>query len=532
MIGSVPRSEPARRATAVVGSERPYLLQRMVLCLCGACAGEAPDRPLDYATDVLQGSLVEQDGAVWLRRHCRRGHGEVVSLYEEDAALWRELQTWRAPTRWLEPDGGNALPIPMGYADGLGVLQEQHTCILVLDLTEDCNLACPPCFAGSHPGRDRYAPVPALLASVDAAVAREGGGLDLVMLSGGEPTLHPRLDALLDGLLERPVRRVVLNTNGIRLARDDALLARLEAARRRLELYLQWDGPDPAASRALRGADLVAVRERALQRATGARLFVTLACMVASGVNDSAVGDMLRTAFETPYVGGIVFQPAFGATVDPRRRVTTTGVVRRIAAQAPELARGDDFVALPCSHPDCTTLTYFVRDDHGAWRSLPDLVGRETMREHLGLASNRLMPDDAMWTSLSGLMSGSMTASRTELVEHLVGLAGACRLDVGSFVRTLGRSVLGRRDGIEEAALRVKRVSVKGFMDAWTLSVERLRQCCVHVGTVEADGGTPVRVPFCARNSLPGLYGRANRGMVEAALVERSAVRPGSLSRA
>jgi uncharacterized radical SAM superfamily Fe-S cluster-containing enzyme len=501
----------------MVLTERPYLLQRMVLTLCGECLRRDPEMALQYERDVLQGVLVEQGGAIWLRRWCRRGHGEVVSLYEEDAATWRELQAWRAPTKWLSPDTVEAAPLPLSYADGLGPLQEQHTCILVVDLTEDCDLACPPCFARSRPGRDRYAPVAAVLASVDAAIAREGGRLDLVMLSGGEPTLHPRLEEILDGLLARAVRRIVVNTNGLRLARDDALLARLTAARPRIELYLQWDGPSVEASRHLRGADLVDVRRRALDRATGAKLFVTLACAVEAGVNDGDLGDVLRTAFDTRYVGGVVFQPLFGAAaVDPVARVTTTGVIRRLGTQAPELVKPDDFVALPCSHPDCTALTYSIRDDHGAWRSLPDLLGRDLMREHMGLASNRLMPDDAMWSDLSGLLSGSMSASRAELVEHLVGLAGACRLDVGGFARTLARSVLGRRDGIEEAALRVKRISVKGFMDGWTLNVERLRQCCVHVGTVEEPGAQPVRIPFCARNAVPGLYARANRGLVQA----------------
>jgi hypothetical protein len=500
----------------VVGAERPYLLRRMVLTLCGECLREHPDLELEYERDVLQGVLAEQDGAIWLRRVCRRGHGEVVSLYEEDASLWADLQTWRAPAKWVAPDSADCLPIPMGYVDGLGPLQEQHTCILLIDLTEDCNLACPPCFASSRPGRDRYAPVASVLASVDAATAREGGALDLVMLSGGEPTLHPRLDEVLDGLLERPVRRIVLNTNGLRLARDDQLLARLVAARPRIELYLQWDGPSTGATRQLRGADLVDLRRRALERATGERLFVTLACAVGAGINDRDVGDVLRTALETRYVGGVVFQPLFGAgSVDPVARATTTGVIRRLALQAPEVIKADDFVALPCSHPDCTALTFLVRDDHGAWRSLPDLLGRDRMREHLGLASNRLIPDDAMWSDLSALLSGSMSVSRTEMVEHLVGLAGACRLDVGGFVRTLARSVLGGRDGIEDAALRVKRISVKGFMDAWTLNVERLRQCCVHVGTIE-DGAGPVRIPFCARNVVPGLYARAGRGMAPA----------------
>jgi len=484
-----------------------------VLALCGECLTENPDLEIEYERDVLQGVLVEQDGAIWLRRRCRRGHGEVVSLYEEDADLWRGLQEWRVPTKWLEPDQpADARPIPMGYLDGLGALQEQHTCVLLCDLTEDCNLACPVCFAGSRPGRDRYAPAAGVLASVDAAIAREGGRVDLVMLSGGEPTLHPELEQIVDGLLERAVTRIVVNTNGLRVARDDPFLAFMADRRKRLEVYLQYDGPRVAASQALRGTNLPAMRALALERLTGARVFTTLACAVAAGVNDEDLGDVLRLAIETDYIGGIVFQPLFGATqVDPLRRVTTTGVIRRLERQAPDLVRTDDFVALPCSHPDCTALTYLIRADAGAWRSLPDRVGSDRLREHLGLVGNRIVPDDAMWEGLTALLSGSMSVSRKELVEHLVGVAKACRLDVGGFVRTLGGAVLGRRDGVEAAALRVKRITVKGFMDAWTLNVERLRQCCVHVATIGPD---PIRIPFCARNVVPSLYKRANAGLV------------------
>ena len=495
------------------GTERPYRLHRMVLSLCGECLREHPDLRLEYERDVLQGVLAEEDGKIWLRRRCRRGHGEVVSLYEEDAALWRELQEWRVPTKWLAPDGpADARPIPMGYLDGLGALQEQHTCVLICDLTEDCNLACPMCFAGSRPGRDRYAPPAAVLASVDAAIAREGGRLELVMLSGGEPTLHPGLERIVDGLLERAVTRVVVNTNGIRVSRDDALLRFLADRRKRLEVYLQYDGPSSSASRTLRGADLPAIRTLALDRLTGARVFTTLACAVADGVNDGDVAEVLRLAVETEYVGGVVFQPLFGTgSVDPRRRVTTTGIIRRLEGGSAGLLRADDFVALPCSHPDCTALTYLIRADDGRWRSLVDLVGRDRLREHLGLVGNRIVPDDAMWEGLTALLSGSMSVSRKELVEHLVGIAQACKLDVGGFVRTLGRAVLGGRDGVEAAALRVKRITVKGFMDPWTMNVERLRQCCVHVATVGPD---PIRIPFCARNALPGLYERANAGLV------------------
>ena len=83
---------------------RPYLPLRMVLTVCGRCFSEDPDRDIDYETDILQGNLVAMDVGVYLRRTCRRGHGVVTSLYEEDHARWEYLQQWRTPTREIIPD--------------------------------------------------------------------------------------------------------------------------------------------------------------------------------------------------------------------------------------------------------------------------------------------------------------------------------------------------------------------------------------------------------------------------------------------
>ena len=166
---------------------RPYLPLRMVLTVCGQCFSEDPDREIDYETDILQGNLVAMDDAVYLRRVCRRGHGEVMSLYEEDHALWEDLQQWRIPTREITPDTvGNTRPIPMGYMDGLGDLQTQHSCILLIDVTENCNLHCPTCFADSGPGDQ-----PARPAAAHPAVTRRGHR------AGGRPGGRP--DALRRG---------------------------------------------------------------------------------------------------------------------------------------------------------------------------------------------------------------------------------------------------------------------------------------------------------------------------------------------
>ena len=52
----------------------------------------------------------------------------------------------------------------------------------------------------------------------------------------------------------------------------------------------------------------------------------------------------------------------------------------------------------------------------------------------------------------------------------------ACDLSVGGFIKDVGRYLLKGERAAEMVALRTKRLSVKSFMDAWTLNVERLQQ--------------------------------------------------------
>ena len=134
----------------------PFTPLRMVLTVCGRCFTEDPDREIDYETDILQGNLITMDGAVYLRRICRRGHGEVISLYEEDYALWEDLQQWRIPTRGIIPDtAGNDARSRWAISTASATCRPSTSCVLLLDITENCNLHCPTCFAASGPGRRR-----------------------------------------------------------------------------------------------------------------------------------------------------------------------------------------------------------------------------------------------------------------------------------------------------------------------------------------------------------------------------------------
>ncbi len=508
--------------TVVLGAGMPLRgdrVLRYVNAFCPTCHRADPDRPLD-AVRRLSGRLAERDGRVWLERGCPE-HGLQRTLYDEDPQILAWLEQWQAPTKAHTPDvAGNYDPLPGAYLRGLGEMQTQHTCILLEDVIEECNLRCPTCFSDSSPELAGAVPVADVLANVDTRLARENGRLDVVMLSGGEPTLHPDLPALLDALVARPVVRILLNTNGIRIARDDALVDLLRRHRERVEVYLQYDGSSAEASRHHRGGDLTGLKTDAVQRLSAAAVFTTLTMTVALGANDGEIGDVLRLALATPYVGGVAIQPVFGSgrshAVDPGDRLTHTGVLARLGPQTGGEVTWRDLTALPCSHPHCASVGYLLRDDAGRWRSLVALVGEDRLLHHLGLVANRVADDGvpaalrtAVRESLLGLLSEQSSLSHPTIGDLWRDVCETCDLGIGTLTRLVASSLPGRRQALRRMlGERVVRVTVKPFMDIDTMLEERLTQCCVHVGSrsSDADGG-PVDqcAPFCAVQAWPAL---------------------------
>jgi 7,8-dihydro-6-hydroxymethylpterin dimethyltransferase len=480
---------------------------RYVNAFCPRCHEEDPGRPLREVAR-LSGYLAEEGGRVWLVRGCP-DHGRTVSLYDEDAEILAYLEQWTAPTKYHRPDTpGNYDPVPSAYLNGLGEMQTQHTCILLEDITERCNLRCPTCFADSSPQLTGVASVADVLANIDQRLARENGRLDVLMLSGGEPTIHPEFPRLVEEVLERDIIRVLVNTNGVRIARDDALLDLLHRHRHRVEVYLQFDGFKPETHRFHRNADLRALKQRTLERLSSAGVFTTLTMTAALGVNDDEVGDVVLLGLETPYVGGVSIQPQFGsgrsAAIDPLDRLTHTGVLARLGPQTDGRVTWRDLTALPCSHPHCCSVGYMIRTDTGDWRSLVGIIGHDRLKDHLDLVANRIADREIpaqvralVKESLLGLLSEQTSLTHPTVTDLLRNICENCDLGLSSLLRLAGGAL--RRD--EERlrtmiATRIKRITVKPFMDINTMLEERLLQCCVHVGTRSAT--QEQCAPFCA----------------------------------
>ena len=184
--------------------------------------------------------------------------------------------------------------------------------------------------------------------------------------------------------------------------------------------------------------------------------------------------------------------------IDPGERLTHTGVLARLGPQTDGLVTWRDLTALPCSHPHCCSIGYLLQADDGRWRSLAAIVGHDRLKSHLDLVSNRIIDPDLsaqlrqmVKQSFLGLFSESSSLAQPGMGELFRNVCEACDLGLSNLVRLAGEALRGKQEGLRELlGRRVKRITVKPFMDIHTMLEERLVQCCVHVGTIRQRPAT------------------------------------------
>jgi uncharacterized radical SAM superfamily Fe-S cluster-containing enzyme len=314
---------------------------------------------------------------------------------------------------------------------------------------------------------------------LDAFVRAEGEP-ESVQLSGGEPSIHPQILEMLAAASERGIPLVMLNTNGIRLARDPRFA--LALAELGVHVYLQFDGFDEATQVAIRGKPLTDDKLRALERCADAGVTVSLAAAVERRVNEHEVGAILRFGVQHPAVTGVFFQPVthsgrFLVDSDPLDKLTNWDVIEAICAQLPEWFRADDFVPVPCCSPTCRSATFALYDDEDLI-PLPRLVDVE---DYLDYVTNRALPDVEVRQALEGLWSAKAAGGSGPVADRLDCIACATAMP----------------PELREVAARGFMVVIQDFQDPYTLDVEKLRKCCV--SEIVPDGRL---IPFCAYNSV------------------------------
>jgi uncharacterized radical SAM superfamily Fe-S cluster-containing enzyme len=179
---------------------------------------------------------------------------------------------------------------------------------LIIEVTDDCNLRCPTCIAGSEPGAGNTKKLDVIQRMISAGESclRKP---DILMISGGEPTIHPEIVEILQSACNSSIDHVMLITNGKRIAEENGFAEMLSLLPQKIEIYLQFDSLNVDVLRDIRGEDLSDMRKRAIVKLDELGLPVTLVCVVKKGLNDDLCGEVIKYALQFNNIRGVTFQP-------------------------------------------------------------------------------------------------------------------------------------------------------------------------------------------------------------------------------
>ncbi|MBX7249950.1 MAG: radical SAM protein [Caulobacteraceae bacterium] len=470
MDGTLPAPDTAQTPRKVA----PYLFFGQTTSLCETCL------------ELVPAKILVEGEKVFYQKRCRE-HGVQKTLISDDLAYWKSQKEWLKPgdrphAFQSRTDAG------CPWDCGLCPDHEQHSCLAIVEVNEACNLTCPVCFADSSVKREAHRPLAEIERMFDILVASEGEP-DLVQLSGGEPTIHPQFFDILDAAKRRPIRHLMINTNGVRIAREDGFVERLAAYMPRFEVYLQFDSLRRDALMELRGADLTSVRLQALEKLEALGLSTTLVVTLKKGVNDRDIADIVRFALKWRCVRGVTFQPIQAAGrnegFDPDRHRIVLSEVRREIARAGVFTL-EDLIPLPCN-PDQICIGYGLRQGERV-TPITALFPRELLvAEVPNTVTFESHPE--LQKRIFDLMSLSTAQVDTseKLASLLCCLPQAAVPDQVSYENTF-------------------RVVISQFLDRYNFDLATVKRSCVHF--VEPTGQI---IPFDTYNTFyrPGAPGEA-----------------------
>lgn len=406
------------------------------LALCPDCLKELP--ALVYADD---------DGLVWMTRECPE-HGRL------DTRMWPDAEhyEWLRSSAFPKTKPVNTVPAgaPCPFGCGTCARHERRGTLLEIEVTRNCNLHCPVCFASAVGGEDdpSLEEIGAMYDTIARAVGTDGA----VQITGGEPTCRKDLPEIIRMGREKGFWGIEVNTNGLVIANNPGYLE--ELVRSGLTgVYLSFDGLTKDVYEVTCGRDILDMKLAAIERCREAGIQVVLSVAVVAGLNDGQLGDLLRFSLEnTDVVAGLALQPAFTSGRFEAKRampMSAGDVIFGLAEQSGGLLEVRDIWPLGCSNPLCDTGVFLVKsDDAGHESGFYPATRRMSMDEYRQAYS----PDSPQ---------------------------GSVFLDI------LSKKGLEVKSGLS--------VIIMNYMDAVSMDVQRLRECSMMVAV--PDGRA---LPFCS----------------------------------
>ncbi len=446
--------------------------------VCEVCGGMVPAK------------ILADEGTVVFKKFCPE-HGESMHLVQKDVQHYLDTQRHVKPA-WIPraAAGHSDRPCPQGC--GFCERHEQHLCLPIVEITSRCDLTCPICIARAGAHWDMtVTEFDNLLETLIQAEPQ----IDILNLSGGEPLLHPHLLELIDRALVHPeIVRVSLSTNGLALLGHPALVQGLK--QRNVVISLQFDGFNDRAYEILRGRPLRTEKLAILKTLAEADVSTSLTMTLAQNINTNQLQPTIDLLFSEPHLISLMLQPlAFagrGAALTNRiKRLSIPDVIGLLDQSDNPTVRATDFAPLPCSHPLCFSLAYYLMLDQGEAMSLTRLVDAGQLMD---LLANR---------TVFGLDSDELETLKDLIYDLWSGPAGTAP-DSIKVMRTIRRLLdqvahpaFDPRQVFTTAERHIKSIFIHAFQDADNFDLSRVRRCCQ--AYPQPDGRL---IPVCVHNVL------------------------------
>jgi uncharacterized radical SAM superfamily Fe-S cluster-containing enzyme len=293
-----------------------------------------------------------------------------------------------------------------------------------------------------------------------------GVGVCTIQLSGGEPTLRDDLPEIIALGREAGFNHILINTNGVRIARDLDYLTRLKDSGAGT-IYLQFDGVSDDVYQSVRGQNLFDIKTRAIANCALIKIGVVLVPTIVPGINDRQLGGIIQFAKEwIPVVKGVHFQPVsylgrYPHAPDDADRITIPDIIAALESQTRGEIKTNDFVPRRVEESHCDFSGSFILNGEGKLEALSSNSGNQAADPN----PNAEVPEEA---------------TRKFMAQHWQMNDYCCQPG-------------DRNDFLDQMLQYNLTISGMPFQDVWNLDIERLRACCIQVVTPDKR-----IIPFCA----------------------------------
>jgi uncharacterized radical SAM superfamily Fe-S cluster-containing enzyme len=321
--------------------------------------------------------IMARESGVYMERVCPEKGSSAIKIASDPAWYQKRALSSRAMST-----NSQAHPVKKGcpHDCGLCTWHSGKLHLPVFSITNDCNLDCPICFTYNRPDQKYYKSVDDVKKIINR-ILNCSESVQLINITGGEPTLHPELFELLEACKQEGIGRITMNTNGLRIANDFKFAEQIKAAGIQLVLSLHTFNPEK--SKLIHGKDISSSKRKCLEHLEALDIPVTILPVCIKDCNEEDVAEIVHTYFHKSFVRSITIQNMTytgknGQAFSPRRHITIDEVEALLTRQGG--ISQNDFFAPASYHPLCYSAAYYIVNDDELI-SLGQVLGNDVLIE-------------------------------------------------------------------------------------------------------------------------------------------------------